>query len=369
MVDAPYVHDERTESTWRAHGLAGRRLPSVVAVDLAWPVSVQDEIDAAVEAARVLDLCGRRLVGAHPELSDGPDVARELAWQAWRDAQSGRGGAVDVGGLVSLPTSQKRTPRRRAPDPAVRALALRASRDAFEAATDAGRVARLRRSIGFTARVHLVDVEIPSYCAMVTLTYKGSQTEWEPKHVSAYIDHLRKWWNRQGFESRLRYVWVAELQKRGSVHYHVAVFIPSGQTIPKPDQCGWWPHGASEVKAARGAVPYLMKYLSKGTKADAFRLPGGARCHGRGGLGESMRLALRWLGLPGFIKARTDFEGASAWSRVVGGGWSDGNGEIWSSEFQRVMVGGVWCLEKVRDHGRPFVADGVFCFLPGKGVQ
>ena len=193
---------------------------------------------------------------------------------------------------------------------------------------------------------------------MVTLTYAGTNADWRPEHVSKFIKHCREWLKRR--DVRFRYVWVAELQKRGVIHYHVAIWLPAGVNLPKPDQAGWWPHGMTRIETARAAVPYLMKYLSKGGTADRYRLPRSARSYGGGGLEATMRLARRWLGLPSFVRARADVAQSAGWKRAVGGGWCDPDGVIWASEFERVYAGDRWALEKVLDHGRPFEADGPF---------
>lgn len=368
MSDRPYVYDE---SPRRAASFP-RPFVGIPAMGGAGPASVAEEIERSVESVRVLDLLGRVAVLPDYRDDEGPALAREEAFEAWRDSLSAEAlRAARIGGgrcgLVSLPTSGPRRTGARsrgfsAVAAAARSVALIENRGAFVVGTDAARLARLRRAVGFTARVHLVDVEVPCYCAMVTLTYRDGG-DWSPRHVSDYLHTLRKWWSRQGFHASFRYVWVAELQKRGAIHYHIALFVPAGVTLPKPDEAGWWCHGATNVKAARGAVQYLMKYLSKGNKASDHRLPGGARCYGAGGLGEAMRLARRWLSLPGFIKARSDVQGSSGWFRAVGGGWIDPDGEVWCSEFRLCLVGGVRCLERVADHGRPFQADGVFSFV------
>jgi len=366
MLEAPYVHDERTEATWRRP----RRLPRLPAVGVSRPASMADELSSASESARVLDLLGRALVLPDYRYSEGPALAREEAFEAWREACDAAGDGGGRGGLVSVPTSGPRRLFRRVVTPRASTVAavacreaLRQARSALPCGTDEGRLSKLRQAVGFSARVHLVDVELPSYCAMVTLTYADGIRDWQPRHVSDYLHTLRKWWARQQFDSSMRYVWVAELQKRGAIHYHIAVFIPAGFKVPKPDVAGWWTHGKTQVVAARGAVQYLMKYLSKGGKASEHRLPGGARCYGCGGLGQTMRLARRWLSLPGFIKARADVLGSAGWARAVGGGWVDPDGEIWASEFQRVQIGGAWCLERVADHGLPFDVAGIFSWV------
>ena len=59
--------------------------------------------------------------------------------------------------------------------------------------------------------------------SMQTLTYKGDNRQWRPEHISRYLDALRRWhYNRTGSKT-VRYAWVAELQARGVIHYHVIV--------------------------------------------------------------------------------------------------------------------------------------------------
>jgi hypothetical protein len=362
-VESPYLHDERTESTWRLP-LRLRSRPSFGVVP---PGPVSDELAAAQESKRVLDLLGRVLTLPDYRFEEGPALAREEAFDAWRQAQAAWDG-VGVGGLVSVPTSQTRPLRRRSTGLAVAAReALADSLSAFDPATDEGRIARLRRSVGFTARVHCADAVPDAWCAMVTLTYENG-ADWQPRDVARFLDCVRKWCLRNG-GVQFRYLWVAELQKRGAIHYHVALWLPPGVVLPKPDQAGWWRHGWSRIEEARNAVPYLMKYLSKGGKAKDHRLPESARCYGMGGLGQYMRLARRWLALPAFVQQRADVRGSADWVRAVGGGWCDPDGVIWSSEWARISVGGAWMLQKQTCHGRPFPdVGGPYSAWPGGAV-
>lgn len=250
-------------------------------------------------------------------------------------------------GLVSVPTTPTRV--------AAEGAALRAALGAFVADHRAGMLARLRRAVGFAARAHAVSEKgsrsgVPW---MVTLTYRdGSQ--WRADHVSRFIDAMRVWCKRAGFACR--YVWVAELQKRGAVHYHVVAWLPRGVRPPKPDARGWWSHGMTQRIRCRHAVGYVMSYLKKGSHEGEF--PKGSRRYGVGGLDHSLRRARRWLGLPSFVRARSSI--ADNWRRALGGGWIDPAGVHWPSEFRRTFVGDAWALVRVADHGRPFEADGPF---------
>lgn len=178
------------------------------------------------------------------------------------------------------------------------------------------RVRRLRRRILTLARLHELElVGQRSYPVMVTLTYREGQP-WAPMHVARYLGAVRDWWRRASKGARrLRYVWVAELQKRGAVHYHVVFWMPRGFTLPKADKRGWWPYGSTRTEAARHPVAYVVKYASK--CADVVGFPAGCRLYGGGGLGELQAVA-RWWGLPTW--ARSFFGVGCGAMRPAGGG-------------------------------------------------
>lgn len=261
-------------------------------------------------------------------------------------------------GLVSVPTSHKR-------DAELVALAERTP-NAFIPDKVLTRLARLRRAVGFAARAHGVSEKghRTDQCLMITLTYAGTNEDWEAKHISAFMTHVREWCRRN--EVSCRYAWVAELQKRGVIHYHVALWVPKGVKLPRPDDQGWWPHGFTRIEVARAAVPYLLKYLSKGLGDTLGSFPKGSRVYGIGGLELSLRRARRWLGLPAFVQARSDIW--DNWKRATGGGWISPEGDHFPSEFARVWLGLDYGVERVLDHGRPFSADGPFSWLGRTGA-
>jgi len=177
-----------------------------------------------------------------------------------------------------------------------------------------GRARRLRQRVLTAAR--LQDEErrgCRTYPVMVTLTYRDG-SEWCGRHISAYLHAVRLWWRRCA-KQPLRYVWVAELQQRGALHYHVIFWMPAGFTLPKADKRGWWPHGSTRTEAARHPVAYLVKYASKVNDAHGF--PKGARLFGVGGL-QDLRTVARWWALPAW--ARGHFGVRCGAVRVPGGG-------------------------------------------------
>ena len=83
----------------------------------------------------------------------------------------------------------------------------------------------------------------------------------------------------------IAYAWVAELQKRGAVHYHLIVYTKKGASIPFPDRA-WgrknyiaWKWGYTKVEKAR-LPQYLASYVSKEYQKDYYRFPKNARGFG-----------------------------------------------------------------------------------------
>lgn len=322
---------------------------------------INHELRAVAESERVMDLRSDLFVCITQ--ADAERIADGAAERAAIVAES-----AGCCGLVQVPTSGRSAT---AAELRERSRALRAALHVSESNAVRARVARMRRGIGFAARGHAVGAVVPGfrdeYVAMVTLTYQDLDG-WQPRHIAdEFLKRARAYFKAAGVP--FRYVWVGELQKRGALHYHVAIWMPRGCTLPKPDQAGWWDHGATRIEAARDAVAYLMKYMSKGT--DAAKFPKGARMHGAGGLEVAIRRARRWLGLPGFVKARADIhdnwtrggEPAGGGVRVVGGGWSDPDGCHWPSEYARAWLGDQWGLKQTHAYSRPFEAHGPFTWI------
>ncbi|NKF22974.1 rolling circle replication-associated protein [Solimonas marina] len=135
---------------------------------------------------------------------------------------------------------------------------------------------------------------------MVTLTYRDVG-DWSPRHISEAIKRVRQWMGRRGH--KLRYVWTAELQERGAIHYHIVTWLPQGKDrVPFWDAMGWWPHGSTRSEWAQNGVGYIVKYASKVATKD--KLPCGARMHGSGGFTADER-------------KRMSFETRPTWARTL----------------------------------------------------
>jgi len=159
------------------------------------------------------------------------------------------------------------------------------------------RIKRMRKSVWASGHLHQFAKSGRERVWFVTLTYRGVD-DWEPRHISECLRRVRQWCKSRGVT--LRYTWVAELQKRGALHYHVVVWLPSRLALPKFDKQGWWPHGMTQTAIAKNPIGYLMKYVSKISPFHQF--PKGVRIYGIGGLERSGKDIRAWLNLPSWIK-------------------------------------------------------------------
>ena len=242
------------------------------------------------------------------------------------------------------------------------------SENTIEIDRDKARLTRMRKSVGIGAKaLHNLGSKKQNVF-MLTLTYRGNNRDWKPHHISRFLDSLRKWHYSRTGNKKVRYVWVAELQKRGVIHYHVCVWLEPGLTPPKPDQPwrnkgAWaapmWLHGMSNRIKAYAPVAYLMKYASKGTSEGRF--PHGARISGVGGLDEAGRGVRRWVLWPAYVQANSDIWGD--WKRKEGGGYfSPSTGEVLRSEF-KPTGGGFSRFVRVYENPRLIEAGGPFEWL------
>src|SRR3990172_4707989 len=111
--------------------------------------------------------------------------------------------------------------------------------------------------------------EVPCRLVMITLTYRAVDG-WRAGHMNEFLRNLKQ---RLG-KKLYAFAWVAELQKRGAVHYHVVLLTMKGARIPKPDKCSLWPHGMSKIETARSPF-YLMTYTGKEYQKDLAKYPKG----------------------------------------------------------------------------------------------
>lgn len=209
---------------------------------------------------------------------------------------------------------------------------------------EAARIKRMQKSVGHAARLLHFDAHTERNAQLwnkkfITLTYADADA-WQPGHIGAFRRALRDWCRSR--RVRLRFVWVAELQKRGALHYHIVVWLPKGKFLPHADACGWWPHGMTNIVNAQSPIGYITKYASKTTTSEASRYPKGARMCGHGGLEPEGRRHVRYWLSP--IWVRDALTGRADIRKVNGGYMNKITGEFLPSPW-RVEVaanGQVW---------------------------
>lgn len=214
------------------------------------------------------------------------------------------------------------------------------------------RVRRLKRSVWASGQLHAMSEPgfRPSAPWFVTLTYCGVD-DWRPEHIAKAIKGFRNWCRSQGVACR--YTWVAELQRRGAVHYHLLAWLPPGVQMPHWDRptrtkrglrASFWSHGMTETDRARSGVGYLMKYLSK--LGELTRFPKNLRLYGIGGLTQQGRAIRTWFNLPQWAKPAY---GVGELVRAAGGLVVRATGELLPAVWRVARVPSGLVLTKLRD--------------------
>jgi len=217
-------------------------------------------------------------------------------------------------------------------------------RDRLPVDPRARRLKRMRSTVNHSARLLHFDAHCERHAQrwnkkFLTLTY-ADVDGWAPGHIREFLNNLRGWCRFRGV--RLRFVWVAELQERGALHYHVIVWLPKGKYLPFADAQGWWPHGRTNIVNAQSPIGYITKYASKATAADAMGFPKGARICGHGGLTSEGRRHIRYWNAPFWV--RDALTGRADIRKVVGGYMDRFTGEFLPSPWRVVIDGNgqVW---------------------------
>lgn len=158
----------------------------------------------------------------------------------------------------------------------------------------------------------------------LTLTYRDSTT-FLPKHISSFLDRLRRALKRAGHI--LPYAWVLECASQ--LHYHLIVWLPHGYVLDPAKLAKWWPWGSTWVKTCR-SVGAWAKYMAKSDGAG--KLPKGARLYGYGGLDDAGKTAVSRAALPRWLLALLPAHARAR--RHPGGDWVDtATGEIYRSPY------------------------------------
>lgn len=229
------------------------------------------------------------------------------------------------------------------------------------------RVKRLKSNVW--AAGHLHNMPKPGYRAsqpwFVTLTY-ADVGGWRANHIADAMDSYRRWCKRRGMPCE--YLFVAELQNRGAVHYHLLVWLPRGVRMPMWDKTTrssrrevspFWVHGMTNTQPAKAGVGYLMKYLSKLGELTVF--PPGLRLYGMGGLSVEARQIRYWQNLPQWVK---NDHGVGQIVRTPAGYVDLASGEILPPMYRRRFCPGGVEITQLREMPAKIYDHGAFCTFP-----
>jgi hypothetical protein len=196
------------------------------------------------------------------------------------------------------------------------------------------RMRRMKRRLLAWGRAAPLNIDY----IMVHLTYRPGDS-WHPRDISEFLKFVKKHLKKD----LLGYVWVAEMQKRGEVHYHVVLAVRPGVRIPKPDLAGWWTHGSTTVEKKRWPLGYLVDFWRKIRQKRGY--PKGIRIFAVvwfpwAAGGDSAFLLALWT-LPGWLLERIDQFTAileRVLPRRIGGGEWEWMGHRFRSPWQLGLI-------------------------------
>lgn len=208
------------------------------------------------------------------------------------------------------------------PSPEVFQIRNKKTGEVFQITKAKARISRLRRRVFAWAKTGQPMQQGEGLrMVMQTLTYRGVD-DWKANQIRDYMQVVRKHLGKK----LLSYAWVAELQRRGAVHYHVLLVVRKGAKIPHPDKAGWWPWGMTKVQTAR-TVFYICKYVGKEYQKEG-PFPKGLRMFAvwfaDGVIEDLQRWFFRLSSLPGWLQEvirALPQEYGGKWARAPGGGW------------------------------------------------
>lgn len=146
---------------------------------------------------------------------------------------------------------------------------IRSGKLFVEGLTNKGK-AKIQKAARVLERVHEHEPNLKAYCSMITLTYGKDYPEdhESKKHLNMFLKRLKR------LHVNCKYVWVAEKQKRGAIHYHILTpyFTPKEWVNNAwNDIVSKWQDSSGHTQQTllpnvikvNSAGSYLAKYLSK----------------------------------------------------------------------------------------------------------
>lgn len=108
---------------------------------------------------------------------------------------------------------------------------------------------------------------------MIGLTYKNPE-DYSPGDINDYMKKIKQMLG----DKLIAFAWVAEMQRRGALHYHVLLVMEKGKKLPKPDASGMWSKGSSSIAKAKSFY-YICEYVGKEYQKNFDAYPKSARLY------------------------------------------------------------------------------------------
>ena len=174
---------------------------------------------------------------------------------------------------------------------------------------------------------------------MITLTYAPPKT-----YSAGDINYYMKLLKQSLGDNLLGFMWVAEMQKRKEIHYHIELVVKRGVKIPMPDKSGMWSHGMSKIETVKSLF-YIGKYAGKEYQKNYDLFPRGARGHGMSIRDAELRSKFAEWWKSSYVPAVAGSEpiyrwlyGGSTVSKVYGDAEMKSRQEIWQSRVDNLDV-------------------------------
>lgn len=113
---------------------------------------------------------------------------------------------------------------------------------------------------------YLIKNNVVPNSKFLTLTYKenvGFEEKEKTKQLNLFITKLKYYY------PGIKYIWVRELQKRGSIHYHFILFYSPKIDLKILSNC--WRYGFIKINAIKdinAIIKYSLKYITKSIFSD-----------------------------------------------------------------------------------------------------
>ena len=126
--------------------------------------------------------------------------------------------------------------------------------------TDSKKQAALRRDAAVLRFAKQIAVIAESWLAAVRLSYAPGR-HFQAGDIDLLLAKLKGYRRYKAVPGVLAIFWIAEMQKRGELHFHLYIVMQNGCKLPMFDKKGLWPWGSTNVskEKARWVFSFLCE--------------------------------------------------------------------------------------------------------------